>query len=109
MSPETAIILEAINDHGVVVNKEVVVIVGSNVFVNSEKLSSIEVITQSDDLKNISHFPRSGSDVLCKEGVFRHTYKKGSKIKIERGCLKSERYEFLSKSFKGLKKDSVTE
>jgi bifunctional N-acetylglucosamine-1-phosphate-uridyltransferase/glucosamine-1-phosphate-acetyltransferase GlmU-like protein len=107
--PETALVLESTSNRGVLLKKEVVLIKDSMVVVNSEKLSPAEIITQSDNIKKISSFLASEVGNRCETGQFRHLYKKGKVLKEELGCLGSERFNDLEKSFKGLKKDQVTE
>ena len=108
-SSETVILLESSSNRGVLLKKEVVLIKDSQVLVNSEKLSPAEIITQSDNIKKISSFLASEIGNRCETGKFKHLYKKGKVQKEEHGCLESERFIQLEKSFKGLKKDRVTE
>lgn len=109
MPPEVVIILESISNHGAVIKKEVVLIKDSSVLVNREKLSPVEIITQANNIKDISHFYASVTNSPCLAGRFRHIYKKGKIVKEERGCLSSERFNQLEKSFRALKKDRLTE
>ncbi|MDD4973585.1 MAG: hypothetical protein PHY93_04505 [Bacteriovorax sp.] len=106
---ETIIILESIGNRGTIVKKEVMLVKDSMVLVNREKLSPAEIITQSGNIKNISTFFVSEIGNQCETGKFKHIYKKGKVLKEEHGCLGSERFNHLEKSFKGLKKDRVTE
>lgn len=106
---ETVIVLLAINQRGVEVKREVVIINNSSVIVNKEKLSPVEIITQSNNIKKINHFLPNDKFSQCESGTFKHIYKKGLVQKEELGCLSSMRFNQLEKSFKGLKKDRVTE
>ena len=108
---EEVIVLESISNRGSVIKKEVVLIKGQDVLVNREKLGPTEIITQSDNLRKISTFLVSETGSPCLAGKFNHYYKnkKGKIFKEEHGCLSSERFKYLENSFKGLKKDSVTE
>lgn len=108
-TPEVVIILESINKRGEIIKKEVLLIKDSQVFVNREKLSPSETITQSYNIKKISHFLVSEIGTQCESGKFRHLLKNGKELKEEYGCLESTRFHYLEKSFKGLKKDHVTE
>lgn len=106
--PDTMIILESFNARGSQVNKEVIFIKDGALIVNNEKLSPTEVITQSSHVKNISTFLSSDMITYCESGTFKHIYKKGKILKVEHGCLNNQRYNDLIKSFKALKKDSIT-
>lgn len=106
---ETVIILEVIAPRGKVMSKDVVIIGEGSVMVNKEKLSSSEIITQSEYISKIATFPLSKRADQCESGIFKHMLKKGNEYKVEYGCLNSERFKHLEKSFRGLKKDRVTE
>jgi hypothetical protein len=106
---ETVIVLLAINQRGVEIKREVVIINNSSVIVNKEKLSPVEIITQSNNIKKINQFLPNDKFTQCESGTFKHIYKKGPVQKEELGCLSSMRFNHLEKSFKGLKKDRVTD
>lgn len=109
MVPETVIILEELNHRGRSIKKDVAMIIGPNIIINKERLSPAEIITQSDHLTKISSFLPSEITDQCPGGKFKHFLKKGDIVKVEYGCLNSERFRHLKKSFKALKKDRVTE
>ncbi|MDO9181694.1 MAG: hypothetical protein Q7U04_04760 [Bacteriovorax sp.] len=107
-SSETVIVLESINKHGKIIKNEVVISKNSDLYVNSEKLTSIEVITKAEFLQQISTFPSSKAVSQCSSGWFRHIFKKDDLVNIEKGCLNSARFIDLKNSFKNLKKDIIT-
>lgn len=106
---EVVILLESISKSGVILKKDIVLIKNSSVIVNREKLEASEIITQAESLKNISTFVKLSVEERCLAGSFRHLYVNGKKKKEEFGCLGSDRFLHLEKSFKALKKDSMTE
>ena len=101
--------LEAFDKHGKSINREIVIIKNSNVFVNNEKLSDVEVITQSKFIKNISTFNERKKALECPQGSYRHIFKSNERINREEGCLSDKRYNDLLNSFKFLKKDPLVE
>jgi len=106
---EALIVLEAFNHRGMMVHKEVVLIQEGELSVNGEKLSPTEVITQSGALKKISQILADEKSAQCKMGLFKHSYKKGKILKVERGCLNNDRYNELLAAFSALKKDKITQ
>lgn len=110
---EALIVLEAFNHRGILVHKEVVLIQEGELTVNGEKLSPTEIITQSAALKKISQLQLQLLDdtknAECNLGVFKHSFKKGKILKVERGCLNNDRYNELLAAFSALKKDKITQ
>jgi hypothetical protein len=109
MASETVILLESQTILGKELKKEFVIINDGSVIVNNEKLSATEVITQSENIKNIATFSDLKSLENCTSGAFKHILKKGKILKIEKGCLESARYKVLKENFKALKKDHITQ
>ena len=107
-SPESLVVLEQFSQSGTKVKADIMMVNShSEVFINGEKLSSSEVITQSPSIKAVSTFLTSKNE-NCNEGRFKHVIKRGKMYKSEEGCLYSKRFNQLSLSFKQLKKDSIT-
>lgn len=110
---DVLIVLEAFNHRGILVHKEVVLIQAAELTVNGEKLSPSEIITQSAALKKISQLQLQLLDdkknAECNLGVFKHSFKKGKILKVERGCLNNDRYNELLAAFSALKKDKITQ
>ena len=107
-SPESMVVLEQFGPSGTKLKTDVMMVNNhSEVFINGEKLSNTEVITQSSSIKAVSTFLTSKNE-SCAEGRFRHVIKRGKMLKSEVGCLSSKRFNQLSLSFKELKKDSIT-
>lgn len=109
-SSETVIMLISKTTRGTIISKDIVIAGSDFLMVNAEKLSPSEVITQSPHIKSISTFPNKPRNLLlgCESGTFEHILKKGPLKKQEEGCLDSERYRKLHKSFQALKKDPLT-
>lgn len=106
---EALIVLEAFNHRGMLVHKEVVLIKAGELMVNGEKLSATEIITQSAALKKISQLLVDEKSAECNMGVYKHSFKKGKILKVERGCLNNDRYNELRAAFGALKKDKITQ
>lgn len=106
---DTLIVLEAHTSKGQLISKDVFFVKDGAVIVNKEKLSATETITQSDHISNIAAITTVSLSSPCSEGIYKHSVKKGKILKIEKGCLGSERYNFLKENFKALKKDRITE
>ena len=100
-SPESLIVLEQFSQNGIKIKSDVMIVSQrSEVFINGEKLSNTEIITQSSSIKAISTF-LSKENENCSKGRFKHILKQGSLLKTEEGCL-------FSKRFNELKKDNIT-
>lgn len=106
---ETVIVLEAFNARGKKSSGEAVVIGKDTLLINGEKLSSAEIITQSQHIKKIAEFKSAAGVKACEAGHFEHILKRGKLHRKESGCLESERYRELKDSFKALAKDHLTE
>ncbi|MFA6237548.1 MAG: hypothetical protein WC635_09500 [Bacteriovorax sp.] len=106
---DTVIVLQSMDSRGKTVSSDVVFVKNGFLIVNREKLSATEVITQSENITKIATFKESETANNCDSGMFKHTLKKGKLLKIEKGCLSSERYKSLSDDFRALKKDRITE
>lgn len=94
---DTVIVLEALNSKGKKLTKDIVLVSEGSIIVNREKLSDAEAITQSDHLKNIASFNKNELTYSCESGVFKHILKQGKILKVEKGCLFSDRYKSLKK------------
>lgn len=105
---ETVILLNVYNARQSKMSGETVVAGKDFLMVNGEKLSSAEIITQSQHIKKISEFKTSGTVQACSAGHFEHILKRGKLQKSESGCLESERYQELKSGFKALAKDDLT-
>src|SRR4051812_25433572 len=92
-SPDTIIVLEAKSSRGKTLSKDIVFVKDGTVIVNREKLSAPEVITQSEHLTKIASFNENDPGTHCASGTFKHTMKKGKILKIEKGCLASDRFK----------------
>lgn len=106
---ETVIILNDYNARGKKSSGETVVAGKDFLMVNGEKLSSAEIITQSQHIKKISEVKTNGSIRACEAGYFEHILKRGELHRKESGCLESERYQELKAGFKALAKDHLTQ
>ncbi len=108
VNPDAVIILLDKNHQGKIIDKEVVIVANGTMMVNREKLSPSEVITQSPHITEIANF-KSNESGQCHAGTFKHILKKGKIVKVEEGCLNSDRYKTLKASFKALHKDTITQ
>ena len=103
-SSETVILLKEMGVSGKMLSKDVAIMIGESFMVNKEKLSASEIITHSEHITNIASFDKIKQTDKCASGTFIHLLKFNNYIKNEEGCLESNRFKSLKKSFKALQK-----
>ncbi len=107
-STELIIVLDELSSQGVRLSRDVLITKDGHVFVNRERLSPSEIITQSSHISQLATFVMKKKNESCSTGSFLHILKNEKVIKKENGCLNSERYKMLKKHFGALKKDHIS-
>jgi hypothetical protein len=101
---ETVVLLKELGINGKMLGKNVVIMNEGSLLINKEKLSDVEIVTESRHISNIASFEKSEQTNSCITGTFVHLIKFKNNIKNEEGCLEGKRFKSLKASFRALKK-----